>query len=168
MRNKVDSYRFLDRPVKKMVRTWARQEQPRVIPWSPLRKPLNESTVALVSSAGLALKTDQPFDQDGERENPWWGDPSFRLLPKDAAGEDVALYHLHINPQLVKQDLNTLLPMQRLLELDEWGEVGRTADHHYSYMGYNLQPKTLLEQSAPAMARRMKDDGVDIAVLVPG
>jgi D-proline reductase (dithiol) PrdB len=103
----VDSYRFLDRTVKKMVRSWIRTEQPRKVPWTPLRRSLSESTVALVSSAGLALKTDQPFDQDGERANPWWGDPSFRSLPRTATGEDVNLYHLHVNPRIAEQDLNT-------------------------------------------------------------
>jgi D-proline reductase (dithiol) PrdB len=164
----VDSYRFLDRAVKKMVRSWIRTEQPREIPWTPLRQSLSESRVALISSAGLALKTDQPFDQDGERENPWWGDPSFRILPKDATGSDVNLYHMHINPHLVEQDLNTLLPVQRLQELEACGKIGASANHHYAYMGYILQPKTLLTESVPAMIRLMKQEEVDIVVLVPG
>jgi D-proline reductase (dithiol) PrdB len=164
----VDSYRFLDRTVKKMVRSWIRKEQPREIPWAPLGRSLSESTVALVSSAGLALKTDQPFDQAGERANPWWGDPSFRVLPKEATRADVGLYHLHINPDLVAQDLNTLLPLQRLQELETRGEIGASADHHYSYMGYILQPQTLLEESVPAMIQLLQQDAVDIVVLVPG
>ena len=164
----VNSYRFLDRTVKKMVRSWIRAEQPREIPWTPLNRPLSESTVALISSAGLALKTDQPFDQDGERENPWWGDPSYRVLPKNATGTDINLYHMHINPRLVEQDFNTLLPLQRLQELEACGEIGASADHHYAYMGYILQPRTLLEKYVPAMIQQMKQDQVNIVVLVPG
>ncbi|MFL7811479.1 MAG: hypothetical protein AB8I80_22765, partial [Anaerolineae bacterium] len=72
----IDSYRFLDRMTGKLVQTWIGLETPREIPWTPLSRPLAESTVALVSSAGLALKTDRPFDQEGEQQNPWWGDPS--------------------------------------------------------------------------------------------
>jgi D-proline reductase (dithiol) PrdB len=165
---RVDSYRFLDRAVKKMVRSWSRMAQPRETPWTPLRQPLPESTVALVSSAGLALKTDQPFDQEGERKNPWWGDPSYRILPKNASAADVALYHMHINPQIAAQDVNTLLPLQPLMELERRGVVGRSADHHYSYMGYILQPRELLEKGVPAMIQHMKQEGVDIALLVPG
>jgi len=168
LQHQVDSYRFLDRSVKKMVRSWIRMEQRREIPWTPLDRPLSESSVALVSSAGLALKTDQSFDQAGERENPWWGDPSYRILPKDATGADVSLYHMHINNRLVEQDLNTLLPLQRLLELEASGEIGSSADHHYSYMGYILQPKTLLAESIPPMIRQMKQDEVNVVVLVPG
>ena len=140
----VDSYRFLDRVTKKLVQTWIELETPRNIPWTPLSRPLEESTVALISSAGLALKTDRPFDQEGERRNPWWGDPSYRILPRTATEADVKLYHLHIHPRVAEQDLNTLLPLQRLLEFEARGEIGRSATHHYSFMGYLLQPQVLL------------------------
>jgi hypothetical protein len=164
----VDSYRFLDRITKKLVQSWIGLESRREVPWTPLSKPLEESTVALISSAGLALKSDRPFDQEGERHDPWWGDPSYRILPRTATGEDVELYHLHIHPRLPEQDLNTLMPLERLLELEDRGEVGRSAAQHYSYMGYILQPATLLEESVPAMIRPMQRDEVDLVVLVPG
>jgi D-proline reductase (dithiol) PrdB len=164
----VDSYRFLDRLTKKLVQTWIGLETPREIPWTPLSRPLAESTVALISSAGLALKTDQPFDQAGEKQNPWWGDPSYRVLPRTATAEDVKLYHLHIHPRVVEQDLNTLFPLQRLLELESHGEIGRSAANHYSFMGYILQPQTLLAESVSAMIRHMKRDGVNVVILVPG
>ncbi len=75
MTKTVDSYRFLGGITKRMVKSWIKMEQPRTIPWTPLDKPLSDCTVSLLSSAGIALKTDQPFDQEGERRNPW-------LLPK--------------------------------------------------------------------------------------
>ncbi len=168
----VDSYRFLNRPTKKMVQTWidmeTSREFPREIPWTPLSQPLAESTIALITSAGLALKTDRPFDQEGERRNPWWGDPSYRVLPQDVTEEDVKLYHLHIHPRIAEQDLNTFFPVQRLLELEASGEIGRSAANHYSFMGYILQPQLLLEESTPAIIRQMKQDGVNLVVLVPG
>jgi D-proline reductase (dithiol) PrdB len=164
----VDSYRFLDRVTKKLVQSWIELETPREIPWTPLSRPLEESTFALVSSAGLALKTDRPFDQEGERQNPWWGDPSYRLLPRTATEADVKLYHLHIHPRIAEQDLNTLLPLGRLLEFEDRGEIGRSASNHYSFMGYILEPQVLLEESTPAMVRHMKRDGVNVVILVPG
>ncbi len=164
----VNSFRFLDRITQKLAQTWIELETPREIPWTPLSRSLEESTVALISSAGLALKTDQPFDQKGERLNPWWGDPSYRVLPRTATEEDVRLYHLHIHPRVAEEDLNTLFPLQRLLELEAQGEIGCSAAHHYSFMGYIMQPQVLLEESVPAMIRHMKQDEVDIAILVPG
>ena len=164
----VDSYRFLDGITRKLVKNWIRLEPQREIPWTSLSKPLGESTVALVSSAGLALKSDRPFDQAGEKKNPWWGDPSYRMIPRLASAEDVELYHLHIHPRLVRQDMNTIFPLQRLRELEDCGEIGRSANNHYSYMGYILQPGELLEKSVPSMIRQMKQDHVGIVVLVPG
>ena len=172
----VDSYRFLDRQTNMLVQSWIKLEEPQHrsqamppdIPWTPLSRPLEESTVTLISSAGLALKTDRPFDQEGERQNPWWGDPSYRILPRSAKAEDVQLYHLHIHPRLVEQDLNTLLPLQRLQEMEERGEIGRSAAQHYSFMGYILQPQVLLQESTPAMIRHMRHDGVNAVVLITG
>jgi len=163
----VDSYRFLNRLTKKMVQTWVEQEEPRPIPWTPPSRPLAESTVALITSAGLALKTDRPFNQEGERLNPWWGDPSYRILPRNTTEEDVKLYHLHVHPRIAEQDLNTFFPSGRLLELEASGEIGRSAANHYSFMGYTLQPKVLLEESTPAMIRQMRQDGVNMVVLIP-
>jgi D-proline reductase (dithiol) PrdB len=164
----VNSYRFLDGMVKRLVRTWIKLEPKRAIPWTPLSKPLKECTVALLSSGGLALKSDRPFNQEGERLNPWWGDPSYRLLPCDADPKEIALYHLHISNKIVERDINTLIPIERLLELEQAGGIGRAATHHYSYMGYILQPQVLLEETLPALIEQMKQDQVDAVLLVPG
>ena len=92
---------------------------------------------------------------------------TYRIIPRDATEKDVAVYHLHINRSFAEQDLNCLLPLQRLLELEHAGEIGRSAPSHYSMMGYILQPKVLLEESALAIIHRMKDEAVDAALLVP-
>ena len=167
MNKQVDSFRFLDYLTKQVVKAWIDRAVPQAIPWMPLSKPLADCTVALISSGGIALKTDRPFDQEGERQNPWWGDPSYRVLPRMATAHDVGVYHLHIDPSFALQDLNCLLPLQRLLELEEAKVIGRSALHHYSFMGYILEPKTLLDESVPAIVRHLRDDQVDVVVLVP-
>ena len=149
MTKQVDSFCYIDGITKRIIKSWIDLEPEREIPWTPLDKPLSECTIALISSGGIALKTDQPFDQDGERQNPWWGDPTYRVIPKTATAEDIKLYHLHVDPTFVEQDINSLMPLQRLAELEAAGEIGRMADSHYSYMGYNLQPEQLLEESTP-------------------
>ncbi len=163
----VDSYRFLNFGTRKLVQAWIEREPHREIPWSPPGKPLAESTVALVSTAALALAEDRPFDQEGERRNPWWGDPSFRVIPRAATERDVRAYHLHLDNRYVEQDLNCALPLARLLELERAEEIGRSAPSHYSFMGYILQPDVLLEESTPAMIERMRGEHVDIVLLAP-
>jgi len=163
----VDSYRYVDRITGRVLKGWAARESYREIPWTPLAKPLAECTVALVSTAGLALETDEPFDQEGERRNPWWGDPSFRVIPRDAAEKDVRSWHLHGNAANVKEDLGCVFPLAGLLELEAGGEIGRSAPRHYSFMGYILEPTVLLTESTLAMIRLMKEDAVDAVLLVP-
>ena len=123
--------------------------------------------MALVSTAGVALKTDRPFDQEGERRNPWWGDPSFREIPLGTTEKDIRIQHLHIDPRFGEADLDVVLPMRRLTELAAGGFVGRAAPTHYSTMGYILDATELLAETAPAIARRMREERVDAAALVP-
>ncbi len=165
----IDSYRFLDFATRQIIKAWANREvhESRQIPWTPMAKPLADCTVALMTTAGVARNDDVPFDQDGERRNPWWGDPTWRAIPQGTTEGEVKLYHLHIDPRFGQEDLDVVLPMRRLRELAREGLVGRSADTHYSIMGYQLRPEVLEGETAPAIAREMKARGVDAAALVP-
>ncbi len=167
MEKVVDSYRFISGITRRMLRTWVEMETPRPIPFTPLCKPVNQSKVALISSAGIALKTDKAFDQEGERQNPWWGDPSYRVIPNTATEADVRLYHMHIDPRPAAQDLNCLFPLARLMEMEQRGEIGSSAEQHFSMMGYILQPEQLLRETVPAMIRDLRAEHADVVVLVP-
>jgi D-proline reductase (dithiol) PrdB len=163
----VDSYRFLDGVPRRVMKHWASLGAPRAIPWTPLVKPLSQCAVALLSSGGVALKTDQPFDQEIERRDPWFSDPSYRVLPRTATAKSARVYHLHINPSFAEQDLNCVMPIERLNELEGLGEVGRSALSHYSYIGYTVRPEALLQRSVPDVIRRLREEQVDAVVLVP-
>jgi D-proline reductase (dithiol) PrdB len=163
----VDSYRFLSFATRRIVKGWIRRESPREIPWTVPRKPLAESTVAMVSTAGMAMVDDRPFDQEGERRDPWWGDPTFRVIPRDATENDVRIYHLHMDNRPAERDLDCAFPLRRLREMEGAGEIGRSAPSHYSFMGYILQPRVLVEESTPAMIRKMRAEQVDVVLLVP-
>ena len=163
----IDSYRFLDFASRQVMKAWAGRQERGVIPFAPLAKPLRECTIALVSTAGIARNDDRPFDQERERRDPWWGDPSFRVIPLGTTEQDVRFYHMHIDPRFGQADLDVVLPMRRLAELAREGVVGQPASRHYSVMGYILDPTVLVEQTAPAIAERLRLDRVDAAALVP-
>ena len=165
----IDSYRFLDFATRQIIKAWVNREaqEGRPIPWTPMAKPLPECTVALISTAGVARNDDLPFDQEGERRNPWWGDPTYRTIPQGTTEGQVKLYHMHIDTRFGQEDLDVVLPMRRLSELAKEGVVGRPADTHYSIMGYQLRPQVLETETAPAIAGEMKARGVDAAALVP-
>ncbi len=163
----IDSYRFLDFATRVIMLAWAARQEPGVVPFVPLAKPLGECTVALLSTAGVARNDDRPFDQDGERRNPWWGDPSFRVIPLGTREQDARIQHLHIDPRFGESDLDVVLPMRRLGELAAEGLIGRPAPRHYSTMGYILDATELLERTVPAIAASLAEDGVDALALAP-
>jgi D-proline reductase (dithiol) PrdB len=163
-----DSLQFLDGASKRVIKSWiSREERQLPIPWAPMRKPLSESRVALISSAAVRLRSDRPFDEEGERENPWWGDPSYRVIPRGTQSDDVRLHHLHIERSYGESDLDCVLPLTRLEELAEAGVIGEPAPSHYSFMGYLLRPGQFLRTSVPAIIERMEAEAVDAALLVP-
>jgi D-proline reductase (dithiol) PrdB len=138
------------------------------IPWTPVTRPLSESKVALLSTAGLSMKGDAPFDMEMERRNPVRGDPSWRALRADATSASIEANHLHIDTGYILRDLNVALPLERLRALVEQGAVGAVAETHYSIMGYQGNDTSVLEaESAPEIAARMKDEQVDLALLAP-
>jgi hypothetical protein len=167
MTNPVDSWRFVDFVTRKVLKAWAANEPSREVPWTVLGKPLEDCTVALISSGGIALKTDIPFDQEGERKDPWRGDPSYRIIPRAATAEDVEIYHLHIDPSFAREDLNCVFPLKRLDELEADGEIGRSSPRHYSFMGYTTDPTILIEETTKLIIKDLQADEADVVLLVP-
>ena len=163
----VDSFRYLSPASVAIVKTMIATAPRDPVPWTPLPRQLSDATVALVSTAGLSTRPDSPFDIEGERENPWWGDPSYRVIPPTATEADIVASHLHIETSYIQQDLEVALPLRRLAEAQAEGRIGRIASSHYSFMGYLLDPTEFLECSVPAMLERMSAERVDVAIFVP-
>lgn len=168
-RFEVDPWRFTGSFLKNLLsaRIPAEAKHP-PIPWAPVIKPLAESRVALLTTAGVSMKGDAPFDMEGERKRPTWGDPTFRKLRADATSASVEVNHLHIDTSYIREDLNVALPLDRLRELVAEGRVGSMADTHYSTMGYQGGDTSVLEnESAPQIAASMRAEHVDLALLAP-
>jgi D-proline reductase (dithiol) PrdB len=127
------------------------------IPWTPLRRPLSESTVALISTGGVHLRSDRPFHLNG--------DPTFRVIPKDAGAADLAISHQAYDKTDALRDINLVFPIERLRELESEHVFGHLAGEHY---GFGLMGSA--RQLMPAIrdvARRISEAGVDLALLVP-
>lgn len=164
----IDGFRFLDPATRRVMRAWHdREPEPPGVPWAAISKPLAASRVALISTAAIARLGDKPFDQEGERRDPWWGDPTHRVIPSEVTSDEVRVYHLHIDPRPASEDLDCILPLRRLDELVEAGTVGASAPDHYSIMGYILQPRELVEETAPKIAEALLRNEVDFALMVP-
>ena len=103
---------------------WTVSDEPKQsIPWTALTKPLADCTFSLITTGGLYQRgVDTPFNIERERQEPTWGDPTFRTIPTDIKQETVAASHLHINTQWALEDINCLLPVHRFQELGEEGK----------------------------------------------
>jgi D-proline reductase (dithiol) PrdB len=128
-----------------------------VVPWSPLRRPLAEATVAIVTTSGTHLAGDRPFQLTS--------DSTFRVIPRTAQPDDLTISHLAYDPTDALRDINLVFPLQRLRELEAEGVISRVAERHYGF-GLCREGKLLVE-AGREVARRMKQDGVDLALLVP-
>jgi D-proline reductase (dithiol) PrdB len=138
------------------------------IPWTPLQKPVSETTFALMTSAGISMKTDPPFDVEREKREPEWGDPTSRNIAATAVASDIDVNHLHINTDYIKQDINVILPLTRFQEFEKEGIIGGLAPTHYSYYGFQPPyPRQLIEETAPAVASRMQAEGVEAVLMTP-
>ena len=122
--------------------------------------------MAAITTAGVHL-ADDPFDLERERREPAWGDPSFRVLPRDVGSDDVRVSHLHYNHSDVLEDLDVAFPVPLLRKFETEGRVGRVADRHYSFMGFQLDPAELLERHLPKVIASLREDAVDAVVLTP-
>jgi D-proline reductase (dithiol) PrdB len=134
------------------------------VPWAPLKKPLLHSRAAVVSSAGFVQPGQEPFD-----ESIRGGDYSFREIPSDTDVSTLMETHrsaLYDHSGL-RQDPNLAFPLDRLRELVKSRRIGSLNQRHLSLMGSITAPGRLVKKTAPLAARKLVEDGVDIALLVP-
>lgn len=132
------------------------------IPWTPFEGKISKKTVALITSGGLYLKDSHAPFETGIIH----GDPSFRELPPTVRQEDIGIAHSHYDHRLTMEDINTVFPVHRLIELERDGIIGAVAPRHYSFSYVNdLIP--LMSTYIPEVIGRLRDDGVDTLFLVP-
>lgn len=127
------------------------------VPWAPLRKSLPESTVVLISTGGVHLRSDRPFNLNG--------DPTFRVIPKDAQRADLAISHQAYDRTDALRDINLVFPIERLRELEADQVIGRLAEEHYGF-GLMGSAKRLMP-AIKEVARRISESGADLVLLVP-
>lgn len=167
-RGECDPYLFLEEAIDKLIRNNVKYGAlVRDIPWSNVTKPLNESSISVVSTAGLSMKDDEPFDMDTERKRPSWGDPSWRRLDRDITTDSIAANHLHIETSHLLQDLDVCFPVPLLRQLEQENVIGTVAPSHYSIMGFQGADLRRIAPSCTAIAEAMVKEEVDLAVLVP-
>lgn len=164
----VDGFKFLPPGLRAWIKTFIPDDDFNgPIPWTPVSKPLNHIILGLITSAGISLKSDPPFDMEREKREPLWGDRSFRKIPKGTTEKDIQVNHLHINTNWIKQDINVILPLQRMEEFEKEGIIGRLAPTAYSFYGFQWQNTDFLKEAIEPISQLMKEEGVEAVLLTP-
>jgi D-proline reductase (dithiol) PrdB len=133
-------------------------------PWTPFTGDPAKSRLALITSGGFHLKSQPPFDMEDRQ-----GDPSFREIPADAKPADLSITHNYYDHRDAARDVNIVFPLERVRLLEQFGEIGKVNHRHFSFMGHisNHHLDTLINETAPGVAEKLTEDGVDIALLTP-
>lgn len=133
-------------------------------PWTPLDKPLSQCRVAIVTTAGLHLRDDKPFNRDQPG-----GESSYRIVPGAADPADIVQSHFSIgfDRTAIYRDINITFPIDRMRELAARGVIGSLAPNHYSFMGALRDCSVVAEQTGPEVAQRLKAEGADLVFLTP-
>jgi hypothetical protein len=134
------------------------------VPFQPLRKPLADCVVTLVTTAA-------PFDPSKGPQGP--GAPYnaaakfFEPYTGDtAANHDLRIAHVAIDRvHTTMEDPGSWFPLPLLRQLAGEGRLRLAPSFHG--MPTNRSQRHTLETDVPLLVQRCRDDGVDAAVLVP-
>jgi D-proline reductase (dithiol) PrdB len=148
-------------------RLWARTApiaESAGVPWTPMRKPLSSSRVCLVTTGGLHLKSDVPFNMEDPD-----GDPSFRAIPATTTRDDLTITHDYYDHADADRDFNIVMPLDRIRELVAAGHLGGLTPTHYSFMGHIDGPHvaTLEREILPQLIVRLRSESPDFVFLTP-
>jgi D-proline reductase (dithiol) PrdB len=126
-------------------------------PWTPVRKPLRESRLALVSSGGFYVAGQPPFGEN---------DLSYRLIPRDTRADELRIFHHGYRDDDPDRDPNCVFPIDRLRELVTAGVIGELAPFAVGFvMTYSARREQ--QERAPKIAEELRRMEVDAALCVP-
>jgi len=132
-------------------------------PFTPLKKPLSECCITIVSTSDVAMKADQ--DESEESEHTLIG--NVYEIPSDVKASDLFSRQEHYDRYAtILDDVDSFFPITRLHESVAEGRVGRVSPFLYGVFTAYSQRKTK-ETDAPEVLKRCRENGVDVAVLTP-
>lgn len=128
--------------------------------WTPLTKPLNECKVAFITAGGIHRKDQKPFNTAG--------DYSYREISTDIATSELMVTHGGFDNSDINKDVNAMFPLDRLRELVDEGFIGSLAHTFYGFMGGGGNIDKFTNETGPEIAKKLKEQGVDIVVCTGG
>jgi D-proline reductase (dithiol) PrdB len=127
-------------------------------PWSPLRKPVSEAHIALMTSGGLYVEGQDPFVLTN--------DPTYREIPREITQQQIRVAHRGYDINGPLQDMNCLLPLRRFEELEREGVIGSLAPTSYAFNG-SVPDVEFLQEWPHRVADALRQEQVDAVLLTP-
>ncbi len=127
---------------------------------APLKKPLSESRLGMLSTAGAYAAGQVAFY--------YKDDTSLRRIANDTDPADMRFSHITENylPD-PRRDPNCVFPMTPLARLAEEGVIGSLAGDHLSCMGGVYSQRRARQEMVPAIEAAFAEQAVEVALLVP-
>jgi D-proline reductase (dithiol) PrdB len=126
-------------------------------PGPPFTKPLSGARIAVLTTGGIYVEGQTPFDVTGD-----W---SFREIPLDSPSDRFRVAHTHYDTTGVTGDVDAVLAIHRLLEMEAEGVIREAMSPAYSFMGYIPDPSGFIEVTAPEVGERLKEAKADGAAI---
>jgi D-proline reductase (dithiol) PrdB len=126
---------------------------------TPLRKPIEKSTIGVLTSCGAQLKDDKPMAQTN--------DLSYRLLHRDISLSELKVSHMTPVRKWALEDLNVAYPRDRLIELEKEGVFKKLAPKTVSFVGSITLYTELLNDMVPQIKEEFDKQEVDLALILP-
>ncbi len=132
-------------------------------PFIPIKKPLEESCITLVSSSGVFRDDQEPFEPNGWPVN----EVGLRLIPKETDVKRLKLYYNYYDHRDAVKDINCVFPLERLREFEEEGVIGRLAPFMISLgMGRTYKRSLIHKTLVPKITEVLREQGVEGVLLV--
>ena len=131
-------------------------------PFMPARRALPMLNLALISSAGAYIDGTPAFDTSSAT-----GDSTFREIPIEVENSDLRFAARGYDPAAVQQDVNSQLPIERLLEFEQNGIIGQLNPVYWSFAGFIPDAAKLVGELIPKLLERIRRYEVQAALLVP-
>ncbi len=128
------------------------------VPYTRFKRKLEESRIALVTTAGVYAGGMEPFTDN---------DLSFRMIPSETASQTLKVVPGHYDPSSAEADINCVLPVDRLNQLKSDGVIGKVAEHHVS-MGLTTALRKLKEETSWEIADKVARMRPDAVILTGG
>lgn len=131
-------------------------------PFVPARRALPMLNLALISSAGAYIDGTTPFDMTARD-----GDATFREIPIEVEATDLIYAARGYDPAAVRADMNSQIPVARLVEYAGNGVIGSLNNVWWSLNGYIPNARLASDQLAPQIVERLIRYEVQAALLIP-